>query len=142
MTTFWCTKSCNFWAQNSNGRISASFYRLASFEMYVRGQMWSFQKILKFLDFLVYLNQKFHFGPKCLKMGVLRGSISDIQMPKYSFFWLFLNILFQILKVCFLGYLPHRKYLQPSLTHACAYDRSKMYFFLPFLGKNDQKSHF
>ena len=42
-------------SQNSNGHISVSFYRLASFEMYVRGQMWNFQKIFRFLDFFVYL---------------------------------------------------------------------------------------
>ena len=51
-------KLADFVSQNSNGRISVSFYRLASFDMYVRGQMRNFQKILKFLDFLVYLNQK------------------------------------------------------------------------------------
>ena len=55
---FWCQKSSNPFSQISNGRISASFYRLASFEMYVRHLLQVFQKTEKFLSFLVYLNQK------------------------------------------------------------------------------------
>ena len=55
---FWCQKTTNPYTQISNGRISASFYRLLSFEMYVREQMWNFWKTDKFLSFLVYLNQK------------------------------------------------------------------------------------
>ena len=55
---FWCQKVTNPFSQISNGRISASFYRLTSFEMYVRHLLYLFQKTEKILSFLVYLNQK------------------------------------------------------------------------------------
>ena len=50
-----------FVTQISNECISASFYPLASFEMYVRHLLELFQKTKKFLSFLVYLNQKWRF---------------------------------------------------------------------------------
>ena len=58
MTNIWCEKSAFFVSEILNERIFMSFYRLASFEIYVECQMWNFWETDKFLSFLVYLNQK------------------------------------------------------------------------------------
>ena len=55
-----CKKVSFFVSQILKERISASFYRLLSFEIYVRHQMWNFWKVDKLLSFLVYLNQKWN----------------------------------------------------------------------------------
>ena len=47
MRSFSCTKIGHSWLRNSNGCISASFYPLASFEIYVREQTQKFEKMKK-----------------------------------------------------------------------------------------------
>ena len=76
--------------QISNGCISASFYRLASLKIYVRHQMWNFQQMLKFLSFLVYLNQKWHFWLICNIYILYTGFnafLKYVKLPNFKTFF-------------------------------------------------------
>ena len=83
---FSCQKVTNPYTQISNGRISASFYRLSRFKMYVREQMWNFWKTDKFLSFLVYLNQKWHFCSFWAKYAVFWVSMRYLKRAKETLY--------------------------------------------------------
>ena len=137
MTNIWGRKSVFFVSQILNECISASFYRLSSFEIYVRHQMWNFWKTDKFLSFLVYLNQKWHFCLICriyIKYIYQNGHYGKMKLPNFKnfFFWNFVNIYafnlaqWSVAKYCL------KSYFWPFLW-------AKIAFFSK-IGKNGQKS--
>ena len=56
-----CKKIVGFCDKISNSDSSATIYRLASFEIYVKWEIWNVWKTDKFLSLLIYLNRKWHF---------------------------------------------------------------------------------
>ena len=87
-------KSTIFVTKISNERISASFYRLLSFEMYVREQMRNSHENKKFVSFFVILDQKCFYKKtrKYIEIYIqFKRSQRGVKLTNFkkTFFWEF-----------------------------------------------------